>query len=356
MAREHTNGSDVPHGDARSDEALMQALVAGDDGALRELYARHAPRVFGIATRSLERAGAEEVVQDVFLALWRGATSFDPERGPLRPWLLQIAHRRILNELRGRRRRVQLEPDPDGEAEGALADPDPGPAALSWLAFRRSAVQSALGRLPAAQRQALALAFFEDLTHEQVAEALQLRLGTAKTRIRAGLRKLRAQLTPILAGLALVLTGVVAGLVARQHGEQAAAELQSRALDLVTSSDVIPLRLETAPGVASDTHATYRARPGTGLVVLTLSHFAAPPAGRTYQAWARHGAVWTSLGTAYPDANGHARLVAEGAALASAPDALEVTTEPESGSAEPSGPVLAAWPKPSDPVGDAAHE
>jgi len=134
----------------------MRELAAGSEDALRELYARYAPLVFGIATRSLERAAAEEVVQDVFLSLWRGAERFDAELGSLRGWLLQIAHRRILNELRGRRRRVQLEPEPEGD--GALADPEPGPQGLLWLSFRRAAVRNAIDALPPAQRQALSLA------------------------------------------------------------------------------------------------------------------------------------------------------------------------------------------------------
>jgi RNA polymerase sigma factor (sigma-70 family) len=340
VAQGSRNGSQTAS--APSDEALMRALASGSDDALRELYARYAPLVFGIATRSLERAAAEEVVQDVFLSLWRGAERFDPERGTLRAWLLQIAHHRILNELRGRRRRVQLEPEPDAANEAALEDPDPGPQGVLWLQFRRAAVRNALAELPPAQRQALALAFLEDLTHEQVAETLQLRLGTAKTRIRAGLAKLRAQLTPILAALALILSGVVAALVARQHDQH---QLLSRAVDLTTSSDVTPLRLEATAG-PSDLHATYRARTGNDLAVLTLAHFPAAPEGRTYQAWVRHGATWTSLGTAQVDASGHARLIAEGPAFAAAPDELEVTLEPAASSPLPTGTPIAKWPVP----------
>jgi len=341
VARERENG--IGSANAPGDEALMRELAAGSDEALRQLYARYAPLVFGIATRSLERAAAEEVVQDVFLSLWRGAARFDAERGSLRSWLLQIAHRRILNELRARRRRVQLEPELEDEGASAHADPEPGPQGLLWLAFRRAAVRNAIEALPPAQRQALSLAFLEELTHEQVAEALELRLGTAKTRIRAGLAKLRGQLAPLVAVLALVLGGLVASLVAREHAAERAISLDSRALDLVTSSEVTPLRLESVSGPA-EMHATYRAKSGTELAVLTLAHFPPAPEGHTYQAWIRHGERWVSLGTALPDATGHARIVAEGPAYASAPDELQVTLEPAAGSAAPSGPAAAAWP------------
>jgi RNA polymerase sigma-70 factor (ECF subfamily) len=337
------NGSAAANDGRADDAAKMHALAAGDDAALRALYARHAPAVFAFAARSLDRSAAEEIVQDVFLALWRSAERFDPERGTLRTWLLAIAHRRIANELRRRSRRPRLEPEAASDSAPPV-DPAPGPAALAWLAYRRAAVREALEQLPPEQRQALGLAFFEELTHEQVANLLQLRLGTAKTRIRSALHKLREPLAALVALLALVALGGVANFALR---ERAAASLDDRALELVTSSDVTPLRLEPPGAAESETHATYRARAGTPLAVLTYAHFPAAPAGHAYQAWVRHGSVYTSLGSAAPDASGHARLVAEGTAFATAPDALLVTLEPAAGSAAPMGPVIAAWPKPA---------
>lgn len=330
-----------------SDEALMRGVASGEDGALGALYARHAPLVFGIAAKSLDRPAAEEIVQEVFLALWQHAADFDPERGPLRPWLLQIAHRRILNELRRRRSRPPAWSDEGRLAE--LPDPDPGPHAAAWREYRRTAIRAALEQLPPPQRQALGLAFFEELTHEQVAQVLALRLGTAKTRIRAGLQRLRRELAPGLLVLALVLSGALATLVHRQREEAARFALDERALDLVTSSEVTPLRLEGTPAAPAGAHATYRARPGGELAVLTLSHFPAAPAGRTYQAWIRHRGAWIPLGTARPDASGHARLIVQSAELAVAPDALQITLEPEGGSSAPTGPPLAAWAAPAPP-------
>jgi len=327
------------------DQELIRALAAGREEALRPLYARYAPIVFRIASQTLDRATAEEIVQDVFLALWRNAAQYDAERGPLRPWLLQIAHFRILNELRRRSRRPQLAPDPGDEQLGALSDPDAGPAATAWSEYRRSAVRDALALLPPAQRQALGLAFFDELTHEQVADVLQLRLGTAKTRIRSGLMRLREQLAPLLASLLLVVLAGLATLLHHREADRSAIALDERALDLVTSSDVKPIRLEAVPGVPAETHANYRSRPGTPLAVLSLSKLPAAPSGRTYQAWLRHEGMWISLGTAIPDADGRARIVAQGPELAAAPDALQVTLEPEAGNRAPAGPVVIAWPK-----------
>src|SRR5262249_39929796 len=215
-----------------------------------------------------------------------------------------------------------------------------GPAALAWLSFQRTAVRDALAQLPPKQRQALGLAFFDELTHAEVAEVLQERLGTVKTRIRTALGELRERLAP---GLTTPLV-VAAGLAGWALHERHLAGQRDRALEVVTSSDVTPLRLVPSAPSAHDTHATYRARPGVPLAVLTLSHFPALADDRTYQAWVRRGSVYTSLGTAQPDELGHARLIGEGDAFASAPDAIVVTVEPERGSAQPSGTPVVAWP------------
>jgi RNA polymerase sigma factor (sigma-70 family) len=337
-----SNGNGGSKGaEARGDEsALMRALAGGDENALSTLYASHAPMVFAIATRSLDRAAAEEIVQDVFLALWRHASSFDPALGSVRGWLSTIAQRRVANELRRRSRRPKLEAESDDPAQVPI-DPAPEPAVREWLEFRRAAVRDAVRELPPEQRQALGLAFFEELTHEQVAEVLELRLGTAKTRIRAGIAKLRARLTPIAALLAIAIGGLALSLV-WQRSEQMRDE---RALAMLTSSDMVPLRLEGPSGGESDTHATWRARPGDPTAVLTLSHFPDPPAGAVYQAWTVHGRVMTSIGTLRPGPDGHARLVAENPAFAIAPEGLEITVEPAGGSVSPTGPVVVAWPK-----------
>src|SRR5712691_7776891 len=187
------------------DEELMRQLAAGRQDALAPLYRRYAPLILRLAGASLGRAAAEDIVQDVFVAIWRKAATFTPERGAFRPWVLQIAHYRVLNELRSRSHRPQIESDPDNAKLERLPDGDPEPDEEAWRASVRSVVRSAVEQLPASQREAVDLAFFEDLTHEQVAEQLRVPLGTAKTRIRAGLLKLRGSLTPVLAGAALVI-------------------------------------------------------------------------------------------------------------------------------------------------------
>lgn len=332
----------MPLNEGASDEELIQQLAAGSHEALGLLYNRYARLIFHLAARTLARPTAEEIVQEVFLAVWRRAVTFDPDRGPFRPWVLQIAHFRILNELRRRSRQPQVEPDPEGLHLADLPDDSPEPAEAAWLEYRRSALQAALAELSPPQRQALGLAFLEDLTHEQVASVLNLPLGTTKTRIRAGLQKLRGKLAPQMAALALL--GILSFLGVRYHAERAARQRDERALTLVTASDTENIRLAPAPGVSLETHARYRGRADAEIAVVTFSHFPPAPAGQTYQVWVLHQGMWTALGTVQPDTSGNARLIAEGPVLAVLPDAIQVTQEPTGGSAAPSRAVVVAWP------------
>ena len=134
-----------------------------------------------------------------FQAVWQRADTFDPRKGTFRSWVFQIAHFRIVNELRRRRRRPQSQPDPDGLLLSNLPGSEPEPSEGAWREYRISSLRSALADLNAAQQQALNLAFFEGFTHEQVASRLNLPLGTVKSRIRFGLQTLRAALAPVLA-------------------------------------------------------------------------------------------------------------------------------------------------------------
>ena len=327
-----------------TDEELMGRLAAGYQEALGPLYSRYAPRIFSLAAQTLDRAAAEEIVQDVFLTIWRKAATFSPERGAFRSWLFQIAHFRVLNELRRRSRRPQVEPDPEGLYVTQLPDPDPGPEEIVGRTEDRAALRAALEALPSAQRRAVDLAFFDDLTHEQVAAELNLPLGTAKTRIRGGLQKLRASLAPVLAALVVGLMGLGGLFGIRYHSEQAARQLDERALALLTSSDTLTFRLGAAPGVPAEAHGDYRSRAGEALAVINLSHVPSLPAGRTYQVWVRHGGAWASLGTARPDAQGYTRFIAVGRNVAALPESLEVTVEPGAGSSAPGGPVILTWP------------
>jgi RNA polymerase sigma factor (sigma-70 family) len=328
--------------DDLSDEELMAHLAAGREEALVPLHARYASLVFGLAARSLDAAAAEEIAQDVFLVLWRKAGSYDPTRGPVRPWLLRIAHLRVVNELRRRERRPRLLQDPEGGVLAALPDHSPEPDEASWREFRRSTVRAAVAALPPPQRQALSLAFFDDLTHEQVATFLGLPLGTAKTRIRAGLRHLRTSLVPLLTVLVLVLAGGLAAQGIRLRDRQTTLDLNTRALQVVTSSDTVAIRLVAAAGVNPASHGEYRSRPGEDLAVLTASRFAPAPAGQVYRAWARYGESWESLGVISLDGEGHGLLLVNQHGRG-VPASLEIRSEPESDGVTPAGVVVVAW-------------
>src|SRR5881409_2628565 len=140
---------------APRDEELMRQVAEGSAEALGLLHRRFARLIFGMAVQTLDRASAEDLVQDVFLAVWRNAGRFDPERGTVRAWLLQIAHFRLLNELRRRSRQPDILPDPEGLLLAGLPGSDPGPAEATWQQHRRAALKSALDELPPPQREAL---------------------------------------------------------------------------------------------------------------------------------------------------------------------------------------------------------
>ena len=332
---------------SRTDEELVVQLAHGQHEALGALYSRYAALVFHLAAHSLDRGVAEEIVQEVFLTVWRSAHAFDPAQGAFRPWLMRQAHWRILNELRRRKRRPQERTGDSADHDEPfqeLPDQEPGPEERAWQEEHGRILRSALQALPPKQRQAVALAFLEDLTHEQVAQALDVPLGTAKTRIRSGLITLRLRLAPMAAsllGVALAVVGI------RYAQTQAVYQRDERALDLVTNSTVVPRRLTpVSADVPANAHANYRGREGSRLMVLTVEALPGLPNDRAYQAWVRHADRWTSLGTFTPDADGGARLIAEDAALASPPDAVEITVEPAAGSQAPSGPVVLLWPGP----------
>jgi len=320
------------------DESCMEGLVRQEPEALKPLFTRYAPLVFHIASQSLGPDTAEDIVQDVFLSVWRKADTFDPRRGSFRSWLLQIVHYRILNELRSRSRRPKPEPDPQGELLGRVADPDGEPSDLAWQSYRQEAVRRAVDRLPPAQRQALSLAFFDELTHDQVAATLNLPLGTVKTRIRAGMLKLRFLLAPL--GVAVLAMAVIGAATARITLQRVAVQRSERALLMDTASDITVIRVPPVAGPASQTHGSYRGRPGTPMAILALHYFPPAPAGKVYQAWVRTNGAWTSMGVAFPDVDGMGVVVGEGNAYRVLPQAIEVTEEPRGGSLSPTGPPV----------------
>lgn len=175
---------------AAADRVALQRMAAGDRDAVGDLYDRHARALYSLAFRILgDQHDAEEVVQDVFAQAWRSAARFDPERGAVIAWLLMMTRSRAIDRVRARRGDAQRVGDDDRLAlvpDASLA-PD-----LTLLTHERlTRVRTALAELPLVQRMAIELAFYEGLSHGEVAERLEQPLGTVKTRIRLGLLKLR---------------------------------------------------------------------------------------------------------------------------------------------------------------------
>lgn len=185
-------GLTPPERDA--DLAAMRRMGDGDATGLAELYDRHGRAMFSLAFRVLrDQRDAEEVVQDVFAQAWRQAARYDTSRGAVVAWLLMMVRSRAIDRLRARRGRPTLQEDHPATLR-QLSD-EGTPADLALLSAEQiGRVRTALETLPALQRTAIELAFYEGLTHSEVAEQLDQPLGTVKTRIRTGLLRLRAAL------------------------------------------------------------------------------------------------------------------------------------------------------------------
>jgi RNA polymerase sigma factor (sigma-70 family) len=145
--------SPAPLSPGLSDEELMRELAAGRPEAIDQLHARYASLIYGMAARSLDRPGAEETSQEVFLSVWRHAATFDPTRGTFRAWVLQITRRSVLNELRRRGRRPRAAAQSDGSSGDHLPDPGDDPAESVWREHRRAVVREAVQALPPEELQ-----------------------------------------------------------------------------------------------------------------------------------------------------------------------------------------------------------
>ena len=169
---------------------LVARIARGDRQAFERFYDSHASLAFGLIRRVLrDRESAEEVLQEVFWQVWQDAAGFDPARGTPEAWLIMRAKTRAIDKLRSMRRRGQtfVAPLDERVARGPeTRGEDPALAAED-----RSLAQGALEQLPGPQRQAIELAFFEGLSHSEIAERLREPLGTIKTRVRLGMQKLR---------------------------------------------------------------------------------------------------------------------------------------------------------------------
>jgi RNA polymerase sigma-70 factor (ECF subfamily) len=173
------------------DAALVRRLLHKDVGAFEQLYDRHSRAVYSLVLRILQQAGtAEEVVQDVFLQLWRNAERYDASRGPFVPWLLTLARNRALDTLRLKSERQRRREEQTDELPPVVAPP---PEFEKQIDDKRRAEQARtlMSFLNPQQRKAIELAYFEGLSHSEIAEAIKEPLGTVKSWIRSGLLRLK---------------------------------------------------------------------------------------------------------------------------------------------------------------------
>jgi RNA polymerase sigma-70 factor, ECF subfamily len=171
-----------------SDEALVALVARGDEDALAELYDRVGRVAYGLALRVLrDERHAEDAVQEAFLQVWRSAATFRAERAKASTWILTLVHRRAVDLVRREERR-QADPLTDDSAAGVGREETDEAA---WLRFERERVQAALKQLPDVQREALELAYYGGFSQSELAERLGVPLGTIKSRMFAGLARLR---------------------------------------------------------------------------------------------------------------------------------------------------------------------
>jgi RNA polymerase sigma-70 factor (ECF subfamily) len=171
--------------------AHLGRAAQGDPEGLAELYDLFASRLFSLAMRMLRDAqDSEEVVQDVFAQAWRRAAAYEAGRGTVGGWLLMMTRSRALDRLRARRAQGRALPATERDPD-ELPAPFPSQDLVAITVEQGEQLRKALGELPAEQRDALELAYFEGLTHPEIADRLSQPLGTVKTRIRLGLTKLR---------------------------------------------------------------------------------------------------------------------------------------------------------------------
>ncbi len=178
------------------DVSLLRLLTLNQPDALSELYDRYSRLLYSIALKSAgDQAVAEEIVQDVFVRVWKKANTYDARIGKVSTWLASITRHRVIDEFRRSKRR----PDKTGLIWEDIAASDapysPGPEEETELAFQNKFVRDALNTLSAGEREALDLAYFKGYSHSEIATHLELPLGTVKTRIRTAMQKLRLVLS-----------------------------------------------------------------------------------------------------------------------------------------------------------------
>ncbi len=184
-----------------TDRELVARMAHGDENAMGDLYDRLGAPLYALAFRMLgERADAEEVVMDAFMQAWKNAETFDHQRGSVGAWLTVMVRSRAIDRGRARSRQEKKVVIHGGSEEAAgVSMHREDPSRSVEVSEERRIVMAALDGLPQAQREAIALAYYDGLSQTQIAERLQLPLGTVKTRVRDGMRKLRSVLLPLYA-------------------------------------------------------------------------------------------------------------------------------------------------------------
>ncbi len=182
--------------DGLDDRALVARVTEGDGGALEALYRRYGRPCYGLARRILaDEQFAQDVVQEVFLTVWRDASRFDASRGGFSTWLLSMTHHKAVDAVRReenlRKRRTSSEILEDRVSDAPVVEDE------VWSLLRRERVRQALTTLPAVQAEALTLAYFGGYTQREIAGLTKTPLGTVKTRMLAGMRRLRETLEEI---------------------------------------------------------------------------------------------------------------------------------------------------------------
>ncbi len=178
---------------ALKDDEVLARLQAGESWAMSVLYDRYARLVFSLALKVLnDREGAEEVVQEVFVKVWRRAGDYRAERGKFSTWLCGITQHHAIDELR--RRKVRPAASDDESAAAEVVDDGPVPFDRAVQSIEHQRIAEALACIPPDQRQPIEMAYFEGLTQQEIADRLRQPLGTVKTRMRLGMQKLKGLL------------------------------------------------------------------------------------------------------------------------------------------------------------------
>jgi RNA polymerase sigma-70 factor (ECF subfamily) len=171
------------------DAELVSAIRSGDEQAMAQLFERYSSIVYSVALRVLgNAAAAEDVLQEVFMQLWRSPETFDASRGSLPGWLAVITRNRAIDSLRKRK--------PEADITEVVVSVEPDLASSAGWSRALEKIRIVLGGMPVLQRSALEMAFFDGLTHTEIAQKTGEPLGTIKTRIRAGLMTLRKAFNP----------------------------------------------------------------------------------------------------------------------------------------------------------------